>query len=356
MLKRSGVLVALALLLSVSLGAQEVIEQVLVRINGDILTTSEFEQRQVNALRTRPELANVNPASPELQRAVAELTPQLVLDAVDELLMVQRGRELGFVLGDEQFNRIVQQIKTDNNLTDEARFEEALKAEGLTMADLRRNLERQMFVSQVQQQEILQKISINDEEARAYYDSHKSEFTTPAQVTLREILIEVPVTDRGVNAAQDDEAKEEAGSIRNRLLGGEPFARLAAEVSDSGSKANGGLIGPISVQELAPALQETIAKLQVGDIAEPIRVQRGYQILKLEERVDGRTKTFEEARNDIGNTLGQQKLAVERLRYLEKLRAEATIVWHNDELKKAYEQALAQRRASAEAAAQAPAS
>lgn len=343
------------LLLAAPLAAQEVIEQVLVRINGDILTTSEFEQRQVNALRSRPELANVNPASQELQRAIAEITPQLVLDAVDELLMVQRGRELGFVLGDTQFNQIVENIKKENNLTDEARFQEALKAEGMTLADLRRSLERQMLVSQVQQQEILQRISINDEEAREYYTANMGEFTTPAQITLREILIAVPVTDRGVNAAQDDEALAEARSVRNRLLGGEPFARLAAEVSDSGSKANGGLIGPISEEELAPSLQEMLAKMQVGDISEPLRTDRGYQILKLEDRVEGRTRTFEEARNDIGNKLGQTKLAAERLRYLEKLRSEATIVWRNEELKKAYEQALAQRKAAVPAQTQAAA-
>jgi parvulin-like peptidyl-prolyl isomerase len=343
------------LLLAAPLAAQEVIEQVLVRINGDILTTSEFEQRQVNALRSRPELANVNPASQELQRAIAEITPQLVLDAVDELLLVQRGRELGYVLGDTQFNQIVESIKKEQNLTDEARFQEALKNEGMTMADLRRSLERQMLVSQVQQQEILQRISINDEEAREYYNANMGEFTTPAQITLREILIAVPVTDRGVNAAQDDEALAEARSVRNRLLGGEPFARLAAEVSDSGSKANGGLIGPISEEELAPTLQEMLAKMQVGDISEPLRTDRGYQILKLEDRVEGRTRTFEEARNDIGNTLGQTKLAAERLRYLEKLRSEATIVWRNEELKKAYEQALAQRKAAVPAPTQAAA-
>src|SRR4030095_15835098 len=115
-----------------------------------------------------------------------------ILDAVDELLLIQRGREMGLALGDQQFAQIVENIKKQNNLDDEQKFQAALKQEGLSMADLRRNLERQMFVSQVQQRDIVEKISVNDEESRAYYEGHRQEFTSPAEVTLREILIEVP--------------------------------------------------------------------------------------------------------------------------------------------------------------------
>src|SRR5688572_11310173 len=90
----------------VPLGA-EIFEQVLVKVNGDIITKTEFEQRQVAELRNRPELGNVSPNSPELRKAVVEITPDLILAAVDELLLVQRGRELGWAMGDEQFNSIL---------------------------------------------------------------------------------------------------------------------------------------------------------------------------------------------------------------------------------------------------------
>jgi parvulin-like peptidyl-prolyl isomerase len=344
MLKRFSIgLVALVALLAVSVQA-EIIEQVLVKVNGDILTKSEFEQRQIAILRSRPELANVNPESDVLQRAVAEVTPQLVLEAVDELLLVQRGRELGLALGDEQFKSIIENIKKQNNLEDEQRFQDALKQEGMTMLDLRRNLERQMFVSQVQQRDIADKISVTEEEARAYYDAHRTEFTSPAQITLREILIDVPASEKGVNVAQDDEAKAKAEDVRKRLVAGEPFPRMAADVSDSPSKANGGLIGPVSHDELAPALQALVDRLKVGELSEVMRTERGYQILKLESRTETQIKTFEDARDDISNKVGEEKLAGERLKYLDKLRGQATITFRNDELKKAYEQALAARQ------------
>lgn len=336
--------VAAAVLASGPVRGQEIIEQVLVNVNGDILSKSDFEQRQIAVLRQRPELANVTPESPELLRAVAEVTPQLILDAVDELLLIQRGREMGLTLGDEQFKQIVENIKKSNNLEDEERFQAALKQEGMTMADLRRSLERQMLVSEVQNREVMGKISVSEEETRAYYETNRAQFTSPAEVSVREILIEVPTTERGINVAQDDEAKAEAEAVRKRLLAGEPFPRLAAEVSDAPSKANGGLIGPITVTELADALQAQIATMKVGDLTEVLRTQRGYQILKLESRTDTRIRSFEDARGDISNRVGEQKLRGERLKYLERLRTQATITWRNDELKKAYEQALESRQ------------
>lgn len=339
MLKRFGILVVLAVVAGLPLRA-EVVEQVLVRVNGDILTKSDFEQRQVAALRTRPELANVSPSSPDLRKAIEEITPRLILDAVDELLLMQRGRELGFSMGDEQFKGILDNIKKQNNLEDETTFQNALKQEGMTLADLRRNLERQMLVSRVQQQEILARVSITDEEAKAYYDANKKEFTTPSSLMFREILVAVPTTPQGVNVAADEAAKAKIETIRMRLLAGEPFAQLAADESDSGSKANGGLVGPINDDELAASLRSMVDAMKVGDLSEPMRVARGYQLLKLESRSEVAIKTFEEARGDIGDKVGQQKLDTERVKYLARMRETATIVWRNDELKRAYELAL----------------
>lgn len=334
---------ALAYGASVPLGA-EIIEQVLVKVNGEIVSKTEFERRQVEVLRERPEFANTNPTTEELQKAIAEITPDLILEAVDELLLIQRGRELNYSLSDAQFEQIVGDIKKSNNLTDEAQFQAALKQEGMTLADLRRNIERNMMLSQVRNVEVTQKITVTDEEARAYYDEHRDEFTTPSEVTLREILIEVPTTEKGFNAAQDDEAKAKAAEVRQRLLKGEPFPRLAAEVSASPSKANGGLIGPLRLDELAPALQQLLGTLRVGDVAEVVRTTRGYQILKLESRTDVRSRSFEEARADIGRRVIEAKGRAAMQKYLDELRGQAKIDWKNAELKRAYELALEKRR------------
>src|SRR5687768_12497874 len=105
----------------------EILEQVLVKVNGDILTKTDFEARQVSMLRSRPEFATGNPSQLDLQRVIGEITPTVILEAVDELLLVQRGREMNYSLSDQQFTEIVDGIKKSNKITDEAQFQAALK-------------------------------------------------------------------------------------------------------------------------------------------------------------------------------------------------------------------------------------
>lgn len=335
---------ALIILTACSAMASDIIEQVLVRVNGEIITKTEFEHRQISALRQRQDIANGNPTDAELKKAMAEITPDLILSVVDELMMIQRGKEMGFALGDAQFTTAVDNIKKENKLENEADFQAALKQEGLTLADFRRQMEHQMLYSRVQQQEVADKVNVTEEEAKTYYAAHQQDFTSPAEITLREILIEVPTTPAGVNVGRDEEARAKADGVRARLVAGEPFARLAADVSDAATKANGGLIGPFKRTDLAPALQKIIDDLKVGDLSAVIRTARGYQILTLESRSTEAVKSFDAARSEIADRVGQDKLRVETQKYLDKLRDQAIIQWRSDELKKAYEVALAKRR------------
>ena len=232
----------------------DILEQVLVKVNGDIITKTDLEQRQIAALRQRD--PNLRPNSDaELQQALAEVTPNVILEAVDELLITQRGKELGYSMTNDQFAEILSNIKKENKLEDDAQFQAALQQEGLTLADLRRQLERTMIVQRVQQTEVMSKLQVTDAELKMYYDSHRETFTSKPQMTLRELLVAVPQSEQGVNVGLEEEAKAKADDIRKRLVAGEPFARLAADLSDSPSKANGGLVGPITADVLAPELQ-----------------------------------------------------------------------------------------------------
>jgi parvulin-like peptidyl-prolyl isomerase len=344
--RRIIVIVAAVTLAAVGTLAAEVIEQVLVRVNGEIITKTEFEQRQVSTLRQRPEFANTTQPTAELKKAIAEITPDLILNAVDELLLVQRGKEMGFTLSDQQFASIVDNIKKENKLQNEEDFQAALKQEGMTMADFHKTMERNMLVSRVQQQEVADKVSVSEAEAQEYYAAHKQEFTTPAEITLREIVINLPTSNGPTSVADEEATRAKAENIRHRVLGGEPFAKLAAELSDAASKADGGLIGPFKMTDVTPALQKVINPLKIGEMSQVLRIGKGYQILELETRSAEAVKSFDAARPDIAEKVGQGKLRAETTKYVDKLREQAIITWRNDELKKAYEQALAKRKAA----------
>ena len=341
------VLLAAATVIGVGAARAEIVEQILVKVNGEIFTKTDLETIQVQALRQRGQQFDLKSeqSDAQLRKALDEITPQIIVNVIDDMLIVQRGRELGYKLTDEQFKNAVDSIKKENKIETEEQFQAALKQENMTMADLRKNFEKQMVRSRVEQNEVFGKVGVSEDEARKYYDAHVQEFTTAPSVTLREILVTVPVdANKSFNVGKDDEAKAKAEQIRARAVGGESFEKLAADMSDSPSRSNAGLIGPISVKDLSPDFQKLIGSMKPGDVTEAIRTQRGYQVLKLESSSGAQTLPFEQAREQIGDRVFTDKRQVEFQKYLEKLRAEAIIDWKNQEIKKAYEEGVAAQK------------
>jgi peptidyl-prolyl cis-trans isomerase SurA len=332
-----------AMLLTGVAGRAEILEQILVKVNGEILTKTDLEKLQIAAIRER---GGVNPqgmTDADLAKALAEVTPQVIVDAVDELLLLQRAKTLGFSITDEAFNNVLESIKKDNKLESEEQFQAALKQEGMTLPQLRKSLERRMLISQVQQREVMAHIDLTEEEERTYYDAHQSEFGTQPSVTLREILVAVPTDPKGVNVAADEEAKKKAEVIRARVVGGEAFDKVARESSDAPSKTNGGLIGPIAKAELAEEMAKMLAAMKVGEVTQVFRVTNGYEILRLEGNIESTTLPFDNAKNQIAEKLGSQRQAVAMQQYLQKLRDQALIEWKNEEIKKAFLAGVAAR-------------
>jgi peptidyl-prolyl cis-trans isomerase SurA len=320
----------------------EIIEQILVKVNGEIFTKTDLENRQVAALRQKGlQFDKSDLTDEQLRQQLNMVTPGILVDAISEMLVVQRGRELGYKLSDEQFTSIVDNIRKENKLDTDEKFQAALKQEGMTTSDLRKQIERNVIASRVQQAEVFGKVSVSDDEARKYYDAHVAEFTTPAAVSLREIMITVPGDGKSINVGQDEAARARAEAVRTRATTGEDFERLVAEFSDSPSKTNGGLIGPISMNDVSPDVRKLIEPLKVGDVTPIVRAARGYQFFKLDSRTGADTLSFEQAREQISDRVAGDKRKEEFEKYLTKLRSQAIIEWKNADIKKAYEEGLA---------------
>ncbi len=318
-----------------------VFERILVKINGDLITQTDLEQAQISALRTRP----VPPQTDaELQRVLQEVTPDVIVNSVDQMLLVQRGREMGYALDDEQFEEILEGIKEENSMTDEELVVALEQEQGINLAQLRGVMEEQMLVGQVQQDQVLRRVSMTDTEAFEYYETHPEEFTEPATVTLREVLITVPIEGGALNVARENEARALAESALTRARGGEAFEVIVSELSDAVSAANGGLIGPIPLADLAGAVRNRIVGIEVGEVSEVERTPAGYQILKLESSTAAAPGPFDEVRDQIVDSVFNERRLEALNRYLTTLRSEAIIEWMDDGLKRLYEGQVARQQ------------
>lgn len=311
------------------------LERILVKVNGDIITLTELEERQVGVIRQRGLQARTDA---ELAQVLRDVTPEVISGAVDELLLIQRARELGYQFTDEQFQEILGDLMAENGFETEEEFREALaQQEGMTLEDMRRVMERQILINQVQQIEVLGAVTLTEVEAREHYEANLAQYTEPPTVTMREILVRVPEGLGGAGVAADDQARLDAEEARLRVLDGEDFALVAVAVSDAASKANGGLIGPIDLSLLSGTLRDVLAGLEVGDVTEPLRTPLGYQVLRLEARTQPEPRPFEEVRDRISENVFNDRRLAEYARYLDRLRSEADFEWKDDRIRQAFE-------------------
>jgi peptidyl-prolyl cis-trans isomerase SurA len=327
-------------------GSSVILERVLVRVNGEIFTQSELTQRQTDAVRERQQQPRQIPEG-ELLKALNEITPDILVETVDELLIVQHGRELGYKFSDEEFKKGLDTLKKDNNLDDEG-LNAALKQEGLTLDELRRNFERAWLRQMVQAREIFPRMRITEEELRQHFAANRGNFMTPERVTLREISVIAPgASGDALSPSAEAALKSRIDNVRQRAAAGEDFAALVKEASDSATKANGGLIGPINVQDLNPSTKAVLDTLKPGEVTEPIRLARGFQILKLETREEAAQQPFDKVRDQIEIAIRNERLGGEMTKLRMRLRTGAVIEWKDDNLRRIYERRVSERLAEA---------
>jgi hypothetical protein len=189
---------------------------------------------------------------------------------------------------------------------------------------------------------------ITEEELRQHFTANRGDFMTAERVTLREIAVLAPAATGaqdtlGPNAMAPLKAKIDA--VRQRALAGEDFGALAKETSDSGTKANGGLIGPLNVRDLNPTTKTLIDGMKPGDITEPIQLTRGFQLLKLETREEAALQPFDKVRDQIEIAIRNERLDGEMAKLRLRLRQGAVIEWKDDNLRRIYERRVAERLA-----------
>src|SRR5436189_3568155 len=130
-LGRGAALAALMAMVLTPIAHSEILEQVLVKINGEIFTKTDLETRQVTEIRQRGKQIDLSTAqgNEELRKTIAEVTPALLVNVIDEMLIVQRGKELGYRVSEEQFKQILDNLKTQNKIETEEQLVAALKQE-----------------------------------------------------------------------------------------------------------------------------------------------------------------------------------------------------------------------------------
>ena len=334
--------IAIWLALTATGFAQHVFERVVVKVNGDILTRQEIDER-IRSLIAQEEGRGVTLAEirveAALQQKAAALVARVVGEAIDELLVLQRARELGFGADDDDVDRVIGRMRLDNDIKSDAEFADLLRSQGIPQDALRNSIRNQILIEQVRQ-DVFRRVSVTDPEVQAYYRQHMTVAPAP-MVVFRELFVQLPPLDETRTSAAA--AREyDRGLIRfvkaqDRINTGEDFAQVAREASDAPSKDAGGLVGPVAPESLPGPMRDALASLQAGRVSAPIRTADGYRLLKLETVAAPRPSTFESVREAIVSDLLAVKQSAAFVALVKRLRAEALIDWKDAALKTAYD-------------------
>jgi peptidyl-prolyl cis-trans isomerase SurA len=276
--------------------------------------------------------------NPEAQKPTQEDSLSLKLNVVEQLInneiLLERAKKLNLQASDGEVEDKFTELKSPFT---EDEFQRQLKARGMSVDDLKRDLRRQLSIQKLLNREVAAKITITDQDVVDFYNSNLNQFNVAEpQYRISQIVItprkDVQVRNRkNDDATNEAEAQRKAKMIMDKLNSGADFAQLAMDYSeDVNTTSNGGDLGYIpesSLNQADPALKKLVMSLKPGQVSQPIVLKDGVRILKLvaREAAGQRGINDPQVQQTIRDTLRDRKEQLLRAAYLAVARDEAKV-------------------------------
>lgn len=306
-------LVLLALYPNFSFAAQ-VIDGIAATVNEEPITTVEVDKEY---LQMQKEMERIPPA----ERVAVDRTAA-VNRLIDKKLIDQKIRELDIRVGDEEVRLAIEDVKKQNNITQQA-LEQALLGQGLTFEQYKRQLKEQLERLRLMSQEVRSKIQVGERELREYYDANRSRYGAEEQFRARHIFFKV---DKKGGAEALAKAEAQANEVLKEARAGKDFAELARKYStDPAAARDGGDLGTFKRDDMIPEIGNAVAALKPGEVSAPVLSPAGLHIIKLEEKKAGAGKPFEEVKAEIEDLLYRKKADERFAQWVKDLHAGAAI-------------------------------
>ncbi len=296
-----------------------VVEEIVAKVNGDIITRGELEHtRQM----IEEELKRQGLSGPKLVEAEREQEKNALRDQIDQLLLVQRGKDMNINI-DSDVTRRLAEIQSQSKITDPDKFHDYIREQtGMTFEDFRDQMRKQLLTQRVISEEISSRINIPEADLKKYYDEHPNEFVREEQVFLSQIFIST----EGKTPEQAAAAQKKAADLVARARKGEKFSELARENSDDVATArDGGQLPPYKRSDhlMEKQIEDLVFSMKKGQVTDPIKRPNGFLILKVDERFEAGQASFEEVKNEIMEKLAGPKMEPKVRDYLTRLREDA---------------------------------
>ncbi len=301
--------IILLLLMSAQLYASSTLDRIRATVNDDIITQSELNERIIGA---KKQLRAVGVATPEDKA----LTEQVLNRLVEERLILQQAQMMGMQVDDAALNKALISIAKNNN-TDLAGFRQLLEADGYDYIEFREQIRKDMLINQVQQQRVGYNIMVSDDEINRLVGEMAAKDTAHTQYRVGHILIALP---RNPSSEQVQIAQTKANAAIASLKKSADFTQVALQYSDSTNVLKQADLGWRTSAELPSLISSIVPKMQINEIAEPLRNPSGLHIIQLLEKRQQMLQSAGVQREQAREYLYQQKLQEAMQAWINQLR------------------------------------
>ncbi|MFN9741945.1 MAG: peptidylprolyl isomerase [Acidobacteriota bacterium] len=295
------------------------VDEVIARVNSGVIMRSSFETSQRDVLE---ELKKQGLKGDDLEKKFSEWKPRILDELINTQLLAQRAKDLSINV-DAQVNQQLLRMMKENNCESLECLSQKMREANYDIEEVKRIMAENFSKDAVIGREVYGRVyqQLTEKDKRDAYEKNKEFFTEPGELTLSRIYVAF-----GKDQAQ---ATARAQEILKQARGGAiEFGTLAERYSDDElGRKNKGLIGVIKIPDLAPTVREAVEKATVGSITDPVKLENGLYIFRIDQRKDSVALPFddEKVQDAIGRYLVNLKSEKQIEEYLAKLRDEAFI-------------------------------
>lgn len=293
-----------------AIGSAQTINQVAAVVNSEIITTYQVEQALDQMLATQQRAAETL-SDVETEQLSAQILDRLIEDK----LLAQRISSLGLRVTEQEVNAAIEDVKISNNL-DQHQLETALAAQGMTLTSYRDQIRTEILRYKLLAQEVSHRVAVTSSEVREYFQENIDQYD------IRSFLYVSRISFPLVTGGNSEHIYERALISRQRLLKGEAFSKVQAEVADI---ATGDIMGELVLSDLAEPLQVALRDLNAGEVSEPIELNQQLHLFVVTDRRSGEEAVFERVRKSIEEQLKMKKTERRFGEWEQELRANAYI-------------------------------
>jgi len=319
-MKKTAIILALAAS-AATLTAANLVEAIVIRVGDRIITRTMYAKRLHDGFN---EIEQTSSSPSDAATKKAELQKSLTNDLIAELLIKDRADRLGLTVSSEELKDATQRLMAQYGMKTQAEFEDSLRKSGMNLTEMESRLRESLLMNKVFGRELRNREELTDKELRERYDREKERYRLPERARLREIVVLRPD-----NAGQVDAARQRANDLANRAKT-EDFAKLASELSESGTKAKGGDLGEVARGELLPDLDKNVFNSPAGTVIGPLESKSAWHILKVESRLPSEVPAFESVKDRLRKDASDDAWQRDYKAYIDRLRKDAYIQIHEE--------------------------